>query len=172
MQLLKTLTTKLETADRESISLILDDKAMTLGANQTADYIGFALENIESSISRIDSAIKELQAIKKDAIAQSELIKASVSEWLTDNGIDKLNGDRISSISVFNKADTKELIIDDEEAVINAGYFKMTVDKSSAKEALLNGIMVYGCHIEITHNDDSIRLNKKRIKNDKIDSIE
>lgn len=161
---LRTIQTKLETASREDISPILDAKALSVGATQTADYIGFAIENIESSMARIDHAIKELNEIKKDAKSQLELIKIGTAEWLTDNGIDKLQGDRISSITVFDKKETQELIIDDEEAVINAGYFKMAVDKTSAKQALQEGANFDGAHIEITYNEASIKVNKKRVK--------
>lgn len=166
MQILKTITTKLETADRESVSIILNEKAMTVGANQTTDYIGLAIENIESANDRIDKVIKELQEIKKSNQSQIDIIKVGVSEWLTDNGIEKLQGDRISSISVFDKKESKDIIVDDEEAVINAGYFKMSIDKPAAKEALINGLNVEGCHIEITYNEPSIRLNKKRLKDE------
>jgi Siphovirus Gp157 len=166
------ITTKLETAQREDIAPILDKKAMEQGATQAVDYVGFALENIENSIERIDSAIKELQAIKKEAQAQMELIKIGVSDWLTSNGVEKLQGDRISSISVFYKKETSELVIDNEEAVINSGFFKMTIDKTASKQALLNGIDVEGAHIEITHNEPSIRLNKKRVKDENINTIQ
>lgn len=165
------LTTKLENAQREDIAPILNKKAMEQGATQAVDYVGFALENIDNSIERIDNAIKELQAIKKEAQAQMELIKIGVSDWLTSNGIDKLKGDRISSISVFNKKETQELIIDNEEAVINSGHFKMSIDKTSAKQALQNGLEVDGAHIEITHNEPSIRLNKKLAKNENINTV-
>lgn len=166
MPTLKTLTTKLETADREDIIPILDKKAMEQGATQTVDYVGFALENIDSSIERIDNAIKELQSIRKEAKAQQELIKIGVAEWMTANGVDKLSGDRISSITIFDKKETQEVVIDNEEAVINAGYFKMSVDKTSAKQALLDGATFEGAHIEITHNEQSIKLNKRRKKDE------
>lgn len=163
---LKTIQTRLETADKESISLILNEKALTIGANQTVDYIGLAIENIESANDRIDQVIKELQSVKKSNVSQIEIIKIGVSEWLSDNGIDKLQGDRISSISVFDKKESQELVIDNEEAVINSGHFKMSIDKASAKQALQNGLSVEGCHIEITHNEPSIRINKKRVKDE------
>lgn len=165
--MLKQLQTKLENADREEIAVILDSKAMEQGASQTVDYIGFAIENLESANSRIDQAIKELQAIKKDNNYQIEIIKCGVSDWLTSNGIEKLQGDRISSISVFDKKENRELVITNEEAVINAGYFKMTVDKASAKDALMSGLNIEGAHLEVTYNEPSIRLNKKRPKDEK-----
>lgn len=167
---LKTIQTRLENADRDEIAVILNDKAMTQGANATVDYIGFALENIESAKDRIKNAINELRQVSKGLDDQAEIIKAGVSDWMTSNGVEKLKGDRISSISVFDKKESKELVIDSEEAVINAGYFKMVADKTAAKEALLNGIAVDGCHIEITYQEPSIRLNKKRLKNEAADS--
>jgi len=161
---LKTLQTKLETSDRESISLILNDKAMTLGANATVDYVGFALDNITSQKERIKQAIAELRDVQKSLEFQEDVIKIGVSEWMSDNGIDKINGDRISSITILDKKESKELIVDNEEAVVNAGYFKMAIDKTSAKQAVLDGVQVEGCHIEVTYNEPSIKLNKKRVK--------
>lgn len=169
---LKTITTKLETADREEIQVILNSKAMTVGANQTVDYIGMALDNLDSARDRIKSAMAELKEVLSSIDSQEAVIKVGVSEWLTSNGIDKLQGDRISSISVFDKKESKELVIDDEEACINAGYFKMVIDKSSLKSALLEGVAIDGSHIEIVHNEPSIRLNKKREKVNSIEVIE
>lgn len=163
---LKQLTTKLENASIDEISIILNDKAETVGANATVDYIGFALENLESQKERIKNAIAELREVSKAIESQEDIIKTGVSAWLTNNGIDKLNGDSISSISVFDKKETTELVIDSEEAVINAGYFKMTADKTAVKQALIDGANIDGAHLEITYNEPSIRLNKKRLKNE------
>jgi hypothetical protein len=163
---LKTLQTKLETAERESIALILNDKAMTVGANATVDYIGLAIDNISSQKERIKQAIIELREVQKSLEFQEDIIKIGVSEWMSDNGIEKLNGDRISSITILDKKETQELVIDNEEAVVNAGYFKMVIDKTSAKQAVQEGANIEGCHIEITYNEPSIKLNKKRAKNE------
>ena len=158
------IQTRLETASIEDISPILDKKASEVGANRTADYIGTALENIESAVTRIDDAIKELQEIKKEAKRQEELIKIGTSKWLQENGIDKLQGDRISSVSVFKKKESVELIVKDEEEAINAGYFKLTLDKTALKNAIIDGQNIDGSYLEIIHNEDSIKLNKKRSK--------
>jgi hypothetical protein len=163
---LKTIQTKLETADRDEISAILDHKAMEVGAAQTTDYIGMAIENIESANNRIDQAIKELQSIKKDNISRIEIIKTGVSYWLSENGIEKLHGDRISSVSIYDKKPRHELIVTDEEAVINAGFFKMSVDKTAAKQAIIDGATFNGAHIETIQDEASIKINKKRSKND------
>lgn len=162
--MIKQYNTQLENAEREDIRPILYSKLEIVKAHGVVDYIGFVLESLEDRTKRIDETIKELQNAKKAIVSQSEIIKIGVSEWLSDNGIDKLNGDRVSSISILNKKESYELVIMDEESVINAGYFKMTVDKSSLKEALLNGANVEGARLEITYNEPSIRINKKREK--------
>jgi hypothetical protein len=158
------IQTKLETASIDDVSIILDRKVSDVGANRTVDYIGTALDNIDSAVNRIDEAIKELQAIKKSAKSQEETIKIGVASWLQENGINKLQGDRISSISVMKKKETIELIVKDEESAINAGFFKMTLDKTALKNAILDGKNVDGSYLETTHNEDSIRLNKCRAK--------
>lgn len=159
----KTLETRLEKADNtDSVVSILDFKVNEIGPNRTVDYIGMALDNIDSSISRIDEAISELRAIKDGYKLQADIIKIGSAKWLVDNGLSKLDGDRISSISINEKKPVEDIVIDDEEAVINAGYFKMTIDKTAAKNALIDGVDVEGAHIEVTHNEPTIRINKKR----------
>lgn len=163
---LKTIQTNLETAKASEIPAILDKKAETVGANGTADYVFRAIDNIESSKERISNAIKELQSLKKDLDSQEDIIKESAAKWLQDNGIDKLNGDIISSISAYYKKESIEVVVMDEEAVINAGYFKMVIDKTALKEALLNDMAVEGAKLEVTYSQPSLRVNKRRNKQD------
>lgn len=166
---LKTLTTKLETSDRESIDFILNNKVEQRGAAGVTDYIGLALDNLSSQKDRIKQAVNELREVQKSIEYQEEVIKAGVAEWLESNGIDRLEGDRISSITVFNKKETTELMIDNEEAVINAGYFKTEIDKTATKNALIEGVQIEGAHLTITHNETSIKLNKKRLKANEVE---
>lgn len=164
--MIKQYNTQLENATREDISPLLYQKVEMLNPHGVVDYVGFVLETLEDRVKRIDETIKELQEAKKAINTQCDIIKIGTSEWLTENGIEKLNGDRISSISVFNKKESYELVVVDEESVINAGYFKMVVDKTATKQAILNGIEVNGAKLELTYNEPSIRLNKKRVKDD------
>ena len=53
------IQTKLETASIDDVSIILDRKVSDVGVNRTVDYIGTALDNIDSAVNRIDEAIKE-----------------------------------------------------------------------------------------------------------------
>lgn len=159
---LKTLQTRLETSSIDEVQAVLDRKVEEIGANGTADYVYRSISNIDSGIIRIDEAIKELQSIKKDMKSQQETIKIGTAKWLLNNGIDKIQGDIVSSLTVAEKTTTKELIIMNEESLINAGYFKMTVDTTAVKNALLDGVILEGAKLEITHNENVIKVNKRK----------
>lgn len=161
---LRTIQTKLETASVDEIQTILNFKVEAVGANQTADYIGRAVDNIDNGINRVEEAIRELQAIKKDMHSQSEVIKIGAAKWLSECGIDKLQGDRISSISVSDKKESIKLIVEDEDAVINAGYFKTVMDSVALKNALISGVDIDGVKLELIHNEPSLRINKRKAK--------
>jgi len=159
---LKTLQTRLETSNIEEVIAVLDRKVQEVGANRTADYVNRAISNIDSGINRIKEAISELQAIKKDMEAQQDTIKNGTAKWLTSNGIDKLQGDEISSLTVFEKSSDCELVITDEESLINAGYFKISIDKTAVKNALIDNVVLDGAYLNITHNENSIKINKRK----------
>ena len=120
-----------ESGEGKDIGELLDYKVeqakeKNLPIEQTvADYIGMSFENI-------DDKIKQLQSYKTDitnAINQlktnKELAKKDVYKWMENNGIDKLKGVSISSITL-KKEDvsvTKKLVIDIyEQELIELNY--------------------------------------------------
>ena len=157
-------STRLETADKDEISAILDHKLEEVGAHGVADYAALAVDSIASRIDEIKRAEAELKSLKTALTEQSSLIKVGIAEWLSDTGIDKLQGNIVSSISVSKVKPTETLVIDNEEAVINQGHFKTVIDKTLVKNLILNGIEVEGAAIEVTHNEDSLRVNKRKVK--------
>lgn len=161
---LKTIQTKLETSSIDEVVAILDRKVEEIGANGTADYVYRAINNIDSGLSRIKEAIAELKSIEKDMKEQKEIIKTGTSRWLSSNGVTKLQGDIVSSLTVSEKTSSYELIITNEESLINAGYFKMSVDETAAKNALLNDVKLEGAYLNVTHNEDTIKINKRKQK--------
>lgn len=161
---LKTIQTKLETSSIDEVVAILDRKVEEIGANGTADYVYRAINNIDSGLSRIKEAIAELKSIEKDMKEQKEIIKTGTSRWLSSNGVTKLQGDIVSSLTVSEKTSSCELIITNEESLINAGYFKMSVDETAVKNALLNDVKLEGAYLNVTHNEDTIRINKRKQK--------
>lgn len=161
---LKTIQTKLETSSIDEVVAILDRKVEEIGANGTADYVYRAINNIDSGLSRIKEAIAELKSIEKDMKEQKEIIKTGTSRWLSSNGVTKLQGDIVSSLTVSEKTSSYELIITTEESLINAGYFKMSVDETAVKNALLNDVKLEGAYLNVTHNEDTIKINKRKQK--------
>jgi len=163
MGLLKQYVTALENGEVGEIAVILNSKAEKAGANATADYISFAISNLEAGIERIDSQIKLMQEIKARAKEQIEVIKIGASNWLSDNGVDRIEGDVVSSITVLEKVPTQKVIIDDEKE-IDVSYCRLIPDIALIKQAINEGQEVKGARLEVTHNEPSIRLNKKKVK--------
>lgn len=162
MQLQRVIETKLETATKNEVAAILDAKLQETTSFGIADYIEMSIGNLEARLDRIKQAEAELKAIKASTEEQINTIKEGVAEWLQDAGIDKLNGDRVSSVSVFERTAKEELIVTDEEALINLGYFKTVLDKTSVKNAIKDGAEIDGAHIDVTHHPVSLKVNRRR----------
>jgi hypothetical protein len=156
-------TTKLEMiTDKDDVIAILDHKLEATSPAQTVDYMALAIDHIDAKIADGKSAIKAIQEAIKHEESRKEHIKEQCSNWLEGTGLDKLNGMIVSSVTI-NKAKPQEnIIITDEEALINGGYFKTVVDKTKAKNDLLAGLEVEGAHIEVVHVANKIKVNKKR----------
>jgi len=121
-------------------------------------------KKVKETVEAFNTLKKKSDFIFSDDKDYAELMEVLNDNYycqaLTSNGVDKLQGDLVSSLTVFEKAQTTELIITDEESLINAGYFIMSVDKTAVKNALLDGVDVVGAKLEITHNENSIKINK------------
>ena len=105
---------------------------------QRADYIGLSLNEIKSKIDTLTSDISELQALKKRLSTALEIAKVQVAEIFLENGIDRMDGNIISSLTLSNATSkTKdEIIIKNEDALINLGYVKFSVDLEAVEKAL------------------------------------
>ncbi len=105
---------------------------------QRADYIGLSLNEIKSKIDTLSSDISELQALKKKLSTALEIAKVQVAEIFLENGIDRMDGNIISSLTLSNPTNkTKdEIIIKNEDALINLGYVKFSVDLEAVEKAL------------------------------------
>lgn len=105
---------------------------------QRADYIGLSLNEIKNKIDCLTSDISDLQALKKKLSTALDIAKIQVAEIFTTNGIDRIDGNIISSLTLTNSTTkTKdEIIIKNEEALINLGYVKFSVDVEAVEKAL------------------------------------
>ncbi|MGE0052012.1 MAG: hypothetical protein AB7S49_10865 [Arcobacter sp.] len=137
---------------------------------QRADYIGLSLNEIKSKIDTLTSDISELQALKKKLSNALDIAKVQVAEIFFENGIDRMDGNIISSLTLTNATSkTKdEIIIKNEDALINLGYVKFSVDVEAVEKALATkeGKKELKKFVDVTTltitNPAKIKVNTKR----------
>lgn len=166
--------TRLERLSAEdSVVAILNSKlAEGKTSDQIADYISFSVDGLTADIERAEEAIDELKYYIKQSKATIEDIKIGTAEWLTDAGIDRIDGMRVSSITTYNPKPSEEIVILDEMFWIESGYIKISVDKTAVKNFLLSfGEKIEEKYkdkavIETMHKQQTVKINKKRAKKD------
>jgi hypothetical protein len=121
----------------------------------------------------LDDQIKELQSVKKRLKEAKEVAITIGAEIFTEYGIDKLEGTGISSITITDVKQSyhQELLIFNEAALINEGYFKVILDT----EAIINdftkaderAILEPYCNVVITTTSTlaKLKINKRRSAN-------
>lgn len=121
---------------KEYLQSILEDTSKPY--YQRADYIGLSLNEIKSKIDTLTSDISDLQALKKKLSNALEIAKIQVADIFLENGIDRIDGNIISSLTLSNSiTKTKdEILIKDEKTLINLGYVKFSVDLEAVEKAL------------------------------------
>jgi len=118
---------------KEEFSSILESER---DHTRKADYIGFSLLSFDHSIQSIDEEIKELQQLKKRLKEAKELALITGAEVFTQYGIDKLDGAGISSITLTRATTVNKtkLIIENPEALIEAGFYKKVLDEEMIRD--------------------------------------
>lgn len=121
---------------KEYLQSILEDTSKPY--YQRADYIGLSLNEIKSKIDTLTSDISDLQALKKKLSNALDIAKVQVADIFIANGIDRIDGNIISSLTLTNPTSkTKdEILIKDEKTLINLGYVKFSVDLEAVEKAL------------------------------------
>ena len=156
---------------KEYLQNILEDT--TKPYYQRCDYIGLSLNEIKSKIDTIAKDIKELQSLKQRLSESLEIAKELTAEILLANGIDRIDGNIISSLtltSASSKVKTDITILNEQE-VMKLGYVKFDVDLEAIKlayatkegqEELKDLVNV----ITITENTPAkVKINQKRSAN-------
>ncbi len=158
-----TYTTRLETADKSEIVRVLNDKLAVSSSYGVVDYIAFGVENLTDKLERIKVAKQEIAMVEAETKAQIEYIKQETGAFLSANGVSKLEGDRVSSITVYNPKPSDELTILDEDKLIRMGYTKIILDKTAIKNAIKAGeIDDADAYLTQTLKPTTIKINKKR----------
>jgi hypothetical protein len=121
---------------KEYLQGILEDTSKPY--YQRADYIGLSMQEIKSKIDTLTSDISDLQALKKKLTSSLEIAKELTANVFLENGIDRIDGNIISSLTLTNSTSkTKdEILIKDENAVMTLGYVKFSVDYEAIEKAL------------------------------------
>ncbi|MGJ0328801.1 siphovirus Gp157 family protein [Aliarcobacter cryaerophilus] len=138
------LQTQMENLNEDSTNQYFKDylKSILEDSNtpyfQKADYIGLSLQEIASKIEYIGTDIRELQAYKKKLQTALTLAKELVADVLIQNGVDRVDGNLISSLTLQEESiSTKsDVVILDENKVMGLGYVKFTPDIEAIKIAL------------------------------------
>ncbi len=151
----------LMSCDRDGMAELFAFKLEKVGAEGLADYIGLTLELIQDKTDRIKVAKADLTMIDNSNKGQAEIIKEEVRKLLEANGVDKLTGDRVSSITLFDPAPKKKLVIHDKDFFISEGYTKVTLDETRIKKdiELFDSEL---CEMEVIHSQPSVRINKRK----------
>ena len=147
---------------------------------QRADYIGLSLNEIKSKIDTLSSDISDLQALKKKLTSALDIAKVQVAEIFIANGIDRIDGNIISSLTLSNATSkTKnEIIIKNEDALINLGYVKFSVDVEAVEKALSTkeGKKELKKFVDITpitiSTPAKIKVNTKRTSANNVEAVE
>ncbi|WP_415405748.1 siphovirus Gp157 family protein [Sulfurovum sp. CS9] len=152
---------------KEELRAILEsDKDYT----RKADYIGFSVLSIDKRIESIEEEIKELQELKKSLKTAKELVLTTGAEVFTEYGIDKLDGAGISSITFTGAttSDKTKLIIEDREALIEAGFYKKVLDEEMLRDlyhtSQYKDIIQSYTRLDVTSTPKpaKIKINKRR----------
>ena len=149
---------------------------------QKCDYLGLSLDEIKNKIDILSQDIQELQTLKRNLIQALDIAKEIAAEVFIENGIDRIDGNVISSLTIIKESvKTKEEIqIKDEAALMSLGYVKFSLDMEAIEEGLKDDrrdeIKDFAeISVVTTFYPAKIKVNKKRdirIDNSDIFSID
>jgi len=121
---------------KEYLQTILEDTVKPY--HQRCDYIGLSLYEIKSKIDFLSKDITELQNLKKKLATSLDIAKELTAEIFLENGIDRIDGNIISSLTL-TKASSKTnhvITIIDENALMELGHVTFSVDTQSVEDAI------------------------------------
>ncbi len=153
---------------RQSVMNILE--APTASSFVKADALAEAFVSLDVKIDYIKEQQRLLASLKKQLELAKGYAKEEVSAALSSLGVKKLEGLTFSSITATKPTDKSvaKLEILDEDALMNAGFFKVELDREAVEQALLSADQRYEVEqfadmkIERVHKPATIRINKRK----------
>jgi hypothetical protein len=163
---------------KEYLQSILEDTSTPFF--KRCDYVGLSFQELKSKIDTLAKDISELQVYKKKLTSALDIAKTLTAEIFASNGIDRMDGNIISSLTI-QKSTTKEkniINILDENKLMGLGFVKFSVDveavenhlstKQGAKE--LKGL-VEVIPMSVT-TPAKVKVNTKRVSANNVEMIE
>ena len=124
-----------------------------------ADYIYFGVSNIDAKIKQLKAYKDEILKEVKNLEEYKSTVSEEIAEWIQEQGIDKLNGLEVSSITINQGSEEKEEI---RESV----KFVLDIENKTMEEHLVS--LGYAHYEKVTTTKvilatkDKIRINSKR----------
>lgn len=155
---------------KEYLKSVLEDESKP--SYQKADYIAYSIDQLSDQITYVSSEIKELQALKKRLSQAKELALELTASVLAEYGIDKLEGTKVSSITITPQKTKviESLNILGERSLMELGYFQPVLDIKAIEKALetkLDQEILRHLQVETTKEitPARIKVNAKRSVN-------
>ena len=124
-----------------------------------ADYIYFGVSNIDAKIKQLKAYKDEILKEIKNLEAYKSTVSEEIAEWIQEQGIDKLNGLEVSSITINKGSEEKE---ETSESV----KFVLDVDNERMEKFLVENGLAHYEKVTTTKvtlaTKDKIRINSKR----------
>ncbi len=164
--------TKSQEFFKEYIQNILEDDSKPY--YQKADYVGLSLNELKNKIDYLASSIKELQTLKKRLTESLDVAKVLTAEVLVKNGVDRIDGNILSSLTLTKESTTtkNKITILKPNEVMGLGYVKFSVDDEAIAKVvdensdLLKELEQYISIEKIeTVNPAKVKINTKRAVN-------
>ena len=120
----------------EYIRSVLEDDSKSY--YQKADYVGLSLQELKEKIDTLSQDIQELQKLKKKLSLSLDMAKEITAAVFLKNGVDRIDGNIISSLTL-TKPTTKTqtaITIENPVAVMELGYIKYEPDLEAIEKAM------------------------------------
>ncbi len=163
MKLTQIKRRSLTIAPAESMVEIFNRKLEDKGDRGLADYINDSNIELDDFIERLQVEAENIKSMIASAKGQQGIIKQEFTKYLDINGLDRLEGDRVSSLTVYTPNPKEKLVVHDKEYCVDSGYVKMSIDNAMVKQAIQDEAIDKSVAEIITeHQQPTIKINKKR----------
>lgn len=164
---------------KEYLQSILEDTSTPYF--QRCDYVGLSLNELKSKIDTLTKDILELQAYKKKLSFALDIAKELTAEVFINNGIDRIDGNIISSLTLTKPSITtkNKITILKSNELMGLGYVKFSVDDEAIARVVeenTDALKELESYISIekieTINPVKVKVNTKRAVNNIITTDE